>query len=47
MLDNAVDFFYPDESSFEACTPQMLDSPSMISQDLEVLIPPSQLGRSG
>jgi hypothetical protein len=26
MAGNAVAFFYPSESSSEACTPQMLDS---------------------
>jgi hypothetical protein len=26
MVDNVIAFFYPSESSSEACTPQMLDS---------------------
>jgi hypothetical protein len=34
MVDNAVAFFYPGESSFEARTPQMLDSLPMRSQEI-------------
>jgi hypothetical protein len=33
-VDNAVDFFYPGESSFEACSPQMLDSLPMRSREI-------------
>jgi hypothetical protein len=34
MVDNAVAFFYPGESSFKARTPQMLDSLPMRSQEI-------------
>jgi hypothetical protein len=56
MVDNAIAFFYPGESSSEARTPQMLDSQSTRSQETivqsnsrnpEVSIPQSRLGRDG
>jgi hypothetical protein len=34
MVDNAVAFFYPGESSSRACAPQMLDSLSTRSRDI-------------
>jgi hypothetical protein len=34
MVDNAVAFFYPGESSSKACTPQMLDSLPVRSQEI-------------
>jgi hypothetical protein len=34
MVDNAVAFFYPGESSSKLRTPQMLDSLSMRSQEI-------------
>jgi hypothetical protein len=34
MVDNAVAFFYPGESSFEARSPQMLDSMPMRYQEI-------------
>jgi hypothetical protein len=34
MVDNAVTFFYPDESYSEACTPHMLDSIPIRSREI-------------
>jgi hypothetical protein len=34
MVDNAIAFFHPDESSIRACTPQMLDSLPTRSQEI-------------
>jgi hypothetical protein len=34
MVDNAVAFFYPSESSSKVCTPQMLDNLLMRSREI-------------